>query len=80
MFFADFGESKMCCFKEFVFDWQMCFHPGEVYCVQNLVGLELQVKYILIVVIFSKNRRIAKEYEGPEVARDDDDKVPNQCS
>ena len=30
--------------KNFVFDWEPCFHLCEVYRIQNLVGLELPIK------------------------------------
>ena len=31
--------------KNFVFDWELCFHFCEVYRFQNLVGLELPIKH-----------------------------------
>ena len=31
--------------KNVVFDWEMCFHPSEVYRFRNLVGIDLQIKY-----------------------------------
>ena len=34
-------------FKDFVFDWALCFRLCEVYRFQNLVGLELPIKHAL---------------------------------
>ena len=31
--------------KNFVFDWELCFHLCKVYRFQNLVGLELPIKH-----------------------------------
>ena len=32
--------------KNFEFDKEMCFHLCEVYCFQNLIGLELLIKHV----------------------------------
>ena len=40
-------ESKTYCFKISVFDWEIYFRLCEVYCFQNLVGLELPIKHTL---------------------------------
>ena len=45
-------ESETCSFEEFVFDWEMYFRFYEVYCFQNLVGLELPIKYTLIARLY----------------------------
>ena len=38
---------KPAALKNFVFDWELCFHLCEVYHFQNLVGSELPIKHTL---------------------------------
>ena len=40
-------ESETFCSENFVFDWALCCLLCEVYHFQNLVGLELPIKYTL---------------------------------
>ena len=69
-FFQILVNPKCAVLKNLCLIGKFVFNPAKS-TVQNLVSLELQIKYIPIAVNLSRNRRIATEYKAPEVARDD---------